>query len=84
NSGGAQAIIYIVALIFVILAPIIATAIQFALSRNREYLADASAVELTRNPDGLIQALQKISGDSKKMEEVSASSESIYFASPLK
>ncbi|MBC8922943.1 M48 family metalloprotease, partial [Escherichia coli] len=80
NSGGAQAIIYIVALIFVILAPIIATAIQFALSRNREYLADASAVELTRNPDGLIQALQQISGDSKKMEEVSASSESIYFS----
>lgn len=84
NGGGAQIIIYVVALIFVILAPIIATAIQFALSRNREFLADASAVELTRNPDGLIEALKKISGDSKKMEEVSASSESIYFASPLK
>ncbi|MBC1476264.1 zinc metalloprotease HtpX [Listeria welshimeri] len=84
NGGGAQLIIYIVALVFVVLAPIIATAIQFALSRNREYLADASAIELTRNPDGLIQALQKVSGDTKKMKEVSASSESIYFSSPLK
>ncbi|MBF2509977.1 zinc metalloprotease HtpX [Listeria welshimeri] len=84
SGGGAQLIIYIVALVFVVLAPIIATAIQFALSRNREYLADASAIELTRNPDGLIQALQKVSGDTKKMKEVSASSESIYFSSPLK
>ncbi|WP_163652342.1 zinc metalloprotease HtpX [Listeria sp. PSOL-1] len=85
NGGGAaQVIIYLVALVFVILAPIIATAIQFALSRNREYLADASAVELTRNPEGLISALEKISGNSKKMEQVSAASESIYFASPLK
>ncbi|MBC2331497.1 zinc metalloprotease HtpX [Listeria welshimeri] len=84
SGGGAQLIIYIVALVFVVLAPIIATAIQFALSRNREYLADASAIELTRNPDGLIQALQKVSSDTKKMKEVSASSESIYFSSPLK
>ncbi|MBC1818066.1 zinc metalloprotease HtpX [Listeria welshimeri] len=84
SGGGAQLIIYIVALVFVVLAPIIATAIQFALSRNREYLADASAIELTRNPDGLIQALQKVSGDTKNMKEVSASSESIYFSSPLK
>lgn len=84
SGGGAQLIIYIVALVFVVLAPIIATAIQFALSRNREYLADASAIELTRNPDGLIQALQKVSGDTKKIKEVSASSESIYFSSPLK
>lgn len=85
NGGGAvQIVIYVVALVFVILAPLIATAIQFALSRNREYLADASAVELTRNPQGLIDALQKISGNTQKMENVSAASESIYFSSPLK
>lgn len=84
GGGGAQIIIYIIALVFVILAPFIATAIQFALSRNREYLADASAVELTRNPQGLINALQKISGNKVKMENVSSASETIYFASPLK
>ncbi|MBC1435579.1 zinc metalloprotease HtpX [Listeria rocourtiae] len=84
GGGGAQAIIYIVALVFVILAPIIATAIQFALSRNREYLADATAIELTRNPTGLADALRKISGDTTKMKQPSAASESIYFTTPSK
>ncbi|WP_099223268.1 zinc metalloprotease HtpX [Listeria costaricensis] len=84
SNGWVQLVIYVVALVFVILAPVIATALQFALSRNREFLADASAVELTRNPEGLIKALEKISQTPEKMEEVSAASESIYFASPLK
>ena len=59
NSG--SGIIMLIGLIFLILSPLFATLLQLALSRNREYLADSSAVELTRNPQGLINALRKIS-----------------------
>lgn len=78
NNGAA--VIYIVALILIIIAPILATLLQFFLSRNREYLADASAVELTRNPAGLINALEKISWQDVVMTKGSPSSQSIYFA----
>lgn len=62
SRGGGALILIAVALI--ILAYVLAIAIRFALSRKREYLADAGAVELTRNPDAMISALQKISGHS--------------------
>ena len=52
GSGGAQAIIFIAAIVLAVLAPLISRFIQLAVSRQREYLADASAVELTRNPYG--------------------------------
>mgnify|MGYP004639653591 FL=1 len=61
NGGGANAIFMVIGLIAMILGPFMSTILQLALSRNREYLADASAVEFTRNPYGLISALQKIS-----------------------
>ncbi len=64
NSGQAQFILIIVALVLAILAPIIAQLIKLAISRKREYLADASAVQLTRNPSGLSSALTKIKNDS--------------------
>src|SRR5512141_1275265 len=56
GGGGAQAIIFVIAIVLAILAPIIARFIQLAVSRQREYLADASSVELTRNPYGLERA----------------------------
>jgi len=64
NSGGqAQWILIIIALVLAILAPLIAQLIKLAISRKREYLADASAVQLTRYPAGLKSALEKIKGD---------------------
>jgi len=64
GSGGGAAVAIIVALIIVAIAYALAIVIRFALSRKREYLADAGAVELTKNPDAMISALQKISGNS--------------------
>ena len=63
GGGGAQTIVFIIAIALAILAPMISRFIQLAVNRQREYLADASAVELTRNPYGLERALAKISAD---------------------
>lgn len=69
--------------ITILLAPLAATLINLALSRNREYLADAGSVELTRNPHGLISALKKIE-NSQPMENVSSSSRVLYIEDPVK
>ncbi|MCK5707096.1 MAG: M48 family metallopeptidase [Candidatus Aureabacteria bacterium] len=61
SKGGGQAVFLLIALVFSILGPIIAQLLYFAISRKREYLADASAVRLTRYPEGLASALEKIS-----------------------
>lgn len=83
KSGGLELLFSILAILAIILGPIAATLVQMALSRNREYLADASAVELTRNPYGLISALQKIS-NSEPMQHVDQSSAALYITNPLK
>ena len=82
NSG--NAIFAIIGLIFLLLSPIFATLLQLALSRNREYLADSSAIELTRNPQGLINALKKISEDPDPLEQANKSTECLYISNPLK
>ncbi len=64
DSGGGAIIAILVALVIIAIAYALAIVIRFALSRRREYLADAGAVELTKNPDAMISALQKISGNS--------------------
>lgn len=84
DNNSSNAIIMIIGLIFIILSPIAASLIQLALSRNREYLADSSAVELTRNPQGLIDALRKISGDSEPLESANRSTASLYICNPFK
>lgn len=76
--------IMLIAIVLLILAPIIAMAINMAISRNREYLADASAAELTRNPWALASALEKITGVREPVQEASSSSAPLYFADPLK
>jgi heat shock protein HtpX len=84
GSGGAQAIIFIVAIVLAILAPLISRFIQLAVSRQREYLADASSVELTRNPYGLERALAKISGDQEVLEVANRGTQHLYFTNPIK
>jgi heat shock protein HtpX len=86
NSGGdqAQAIFMVVALVLAIVAPLAAYAVQFAVSRRREYLADASAVELTRNPLGLARALDTIGADTTKLRAGNRATAHLYIANPLK
>ncbi|MGV0168874.1 zinc metalloprotease HtpX [Furfurilactobacillus sp. WILCCON 0119] len=83
NNDYLQIILLVVSLVLIVLAPIAASIAQMALSRNREYLADAGAVELTRNPHGLISALQKISAG-EPMTEADPSSAALYISDPLK
>lgn len=73
----------IIAILFVILAPLAAQFVRFAVSRNREYLADATAVEYTRNPVGLINALKKISGDPRDVKHAQAATASMYICRPI-
>jgi heat shock protein HtpX len=84
GGGGAQVIIFLVAISFAILAPLISRFIQLAVSRQREYLADASSVELTRNPYGLERALAKISGDPEVLEVANRGTQHMYFTNPIK
>jgi len=84
GGGGAQAILMIVALVLAIIAPILARVIQMAMSRQREYLADASGVELTRNPDGLASALAKISSDPEVLEVANRATSHLYVVHPIK
>ena len=76
-------ILLIIGLIFLILSPIISNLIQLAVSRRREYLADATAVQFTRNPDGLISALKKITSDDSKLDVASNSNAYMYIANPF-
>jgi heat shock protein HtpX len=85
SSGGPIAIVFlVVALVSAILAPIAARMVQLAISRKREYLADASAVELTRNPMGLANALQKIAGDPEVLESANRATAHLFIAQPIK
>lgn len=82
DKGGA--IILLVGLIALILSPIFATLMQLAISRKREFLADASSVEITRNPKGLISALKKLDEDKSKLEVANKSTASLYIVNPFK
>jgi heat shock protein HtpX len=74
----------VVAILFAILAPLFARLLQLSISRQREYLADASAVRLTRNPKGLADALQKISGDREVLEAANRATAHLYIVNPVK
>ncbi len=71
-------------LIFLIFAPIFGKLIQLALSRRREFLADATSAKYTRNPDALISALQKISSDPNELKYANKSTAHMYFSSPFR
>jgi heat shock protein HtpX len=84
SGGGLQMIMMVVALILAVLAPIAARMVQLAVSRQREYLADASSVEVTRNPYGLERALAKISADREVLEVANRATQHLYFTNPIK
>src|ERR671933_2672104 len=84
GGGQAQLIILVIAIALAILAPLLARLIQLSISRQREFLADASAVQLTRNPKGLADALQKISGDREVLEAANRATAHLYIVNPIK
>jgi heat shock protein HtpX len=84
GGGYLQLIMLVVAIVLAILAPIFARLLQLSISRQREYLADATAVRLTRNPKGLADALQKISGDSEVLEAANRATAHLYIVNPIK
>ena len=84
RGGQAQLLIFGIAIAFALLAPIAAQLIQLAISRRREYLADASGALLCRNPDALARALEKISADPEPLEAANKATAHLYFTNPLK
>lgn len=81
NLGG---ILLIIGIVLAILSPIIATLIQLAVSRKREYLADASSAYLTRYPEGLARALEKLSKDKEVLEAATNATAHLFITNPFK
>lgn len=83
KGGAGGGVIVLIALVLAILAPIVAQLIRFALSRQREYLADANGALLTRYPEGLASALEKISKDTEPLEAANKATAHLYIVNPL-
>ncbi len=84
GGGGLQVIVFVLGIILAMLAPIFANLVKLAVSRQREYLADASSVELTRNPYGLQRALAKIAADTEVLEVANRATQHLYIVNPIK
>jgi heat shock protein HtpX len=84
NAGGGAAIIFFIGLLVAILAPLFARLVQMAVNRQREYLADATSVELTRNPYGLERALAKLAVDTEPLEVANRATQHLYVVNPVK
>lgn len=84
SGGGAQGVIVVVGLVLAALSPLIAQIIRLAVSRKREFLADASAAMMTRYPPGLASALRKISSDREPLEAANKATAHLYIVNPLK
>ena len=84
NNGGGNAIGAIVAIVAIIMAPIGAALLQMSLSRRREFLADATAAELTGDPEGLARALWKLGADPKPLQHVNRATAHLWIESPLR
>ncbi len=82
NKG--NAILMLLGLLFLILSPIFGKLMQLAISRKREYLADATAVEFTRNPEGLISALEKLENDPNELKEINSSTAHMFIVNPFR
>lgn len=84
DEGRGNAILMLIGLVFLILSPIFGKLMQLAISRKREYMADATSVQFTRNPDGLISALQKISADPNELKNANNSTAHMFISNPFK
>jgi heat shock protein HtpX len=84
GGGGAAAVIFILALVLAVVAPLIGRLVQAAVSRSRESLADATAVDMTRNPIGLARALRAISDDPEVLEVANRATQHLYIVNPIK
>jgi heat shock protein HtpX len=84
SGGGAAAIILVVGVVVAVLAPIFASLVQMAVNRQREYLADATSVEMTRNPYGLERALAKLAADQEPLEVANRATQHLYVVNPVK
>lgn len=84
NKSGITAVIMILGIVFAILSPIIAQLIQLSISRRREFMADAGSVNITRQPQGLINALKIISNDYEPLEAANKATAHLYIVSPFK
>lgn len=84
DNGQLGLILMIAGIVLALLSPLAAMLIQLALSRNREYLADSSAALLTRYPEGLAKALEKISADKEPLEAANKATAHLYITNPLK
>ena len=84
DSGGFEVIKLVISLLAIVLAPLAATLVQLAISRQREFLADASSVELTRNPQGMINALLKLENSQPMTHHVDDASSALYINDPQK
>lgn len=84
NDNKGNGILMIIGLICLILSPIFGSLMQLALSRKREFLADSTAVEFTRNPDGLISALEKLENDPNQLETANSATANMYIVNPFK
>jgi len=84
GGGGAAALIFVLALVLAVVAPLIGRLVQAAVSRSRESLADSTAVELTRNPLGLARALRTIADDPEVLEVANRATQHLYIVNPIK
>jgi heat shock protein HtpX len=84
DRGSSGTIFLVLGIVFAILSPFVAQMIQLAISRRREFMADAGAVAITRQPSGLISALKKISADHEPLEAANKATAHLYIASPFK
>lgn len=84
GGGSIQGVLFAIGIVLAILSPIIATLIKLAVSRKREFLADASGALLTRYPEGLARALEKISTDREPLEAANKATAHLYIVNPLK
>ena len=84
SDSKANGILMLIGLVFLILSPIFGSLMQLALSRKREFLADSTAVEFTRNPDGLISALEKLENDPNPLETANNATANMYIINPFK
>ena len=84
GGGGLAVLFLVIGVVMAILAPIFTALVQMAVSRQREYLADASSVELTRNPHGLESALAKLASDNESLHSANGATQHLYIVNPLK